>query len=85
MPQGSSAAPGWFVKVFNEAIKDLDRVAAYLNDVVVYDPEPAAHVANIRSLFERLRKHNLKRLPSEAQAWRHRRRLPGTHHLLLRR
>ena len=41
MPQGSSAAPGWSVKVINEVIKDLDRVAAYLDDVIVFDPEPA--------------------------------------------
>ena len=31
MPQGSSAAPGEFVKVINEVIKGLDRVAAYLD------------------------------------------------------
>ena len=66
MPQGSNAAPGRFVKVINEAIKDLDRVAAYLDDVIVYDPGPAAHVASIRSLFERLRKNNLKLSPSKA-------------------
>ena len=28
MPQGSSALPGWFVKVINEVIKDLKQVAA---------------------------------------------------------
>ena len=28
MSQGSSAAPGWFVKVINEVIKGLDRVAS---------------------------------------------------------
>ena len=31
MPQGSSASPGWFVKVINEVIKDLKQVAAYLD------------------------------------------------------
>ena len=66
MPQGSNAPPGWFVKVINEVIKDLDRVEAYL-DVIVYDPDPAAHVANIRALFERLRKRNLKLSPSKAK------------------
>ena len=66
MPQGSNAPPGWFVKVINEVIKDLDRVEAYL-DVIVYDPDPAAHVANISSLFERLRKHNLKLSSSKAK------------------
>ena len=67
MPQGSSAAPGWFVKVINEVIKGLDRVAAYLDDVMVFDPDPATHVDNIRSLFERLGKHNLKLSPYKAK------------------
>ena len=39
MPQGSSASPGWFVKVFNEVIKDLKQVAAYLDDVIVFDSD----------------------------------------------
>ena len=27
MPQGSSASPGWFVKVMNEVVKGLEQVA----------------------------------------------------------
>ena len=56
MPHCSSAAPGWFVNVINEVIQGLDRVAADLDDVIVFDLDPATHVDNIRSLFERLRK-----------------------------
>ena len=41
-------------------MKELDRVAFYLHDVIVFDPDPTAHVANTRSLFERLQKHNQK-------------------------
>ena len=67
MPQGSSASPGWFVKVINEVIKDLKQVAAYLDDVIVFDSDPIAHVQTIRSLFERLRKHDVKLSPSKAR------------------
>ena len=67
MPQGSNAAPGWFVKVINEVIKGLERIAAYLDDIIVYDSDPAAHTANIRALFGRLRKHNLTLSPSIAK------------------
>ena len=67
MPQGISAVPGWFIKGIDEGIKDLDRVAAYLDDVIVYDPYPAVDVINIRSLVERLYKHNLKLSPSKAK------------------
>ena len=61
--QGGSASPGWFVKVISEVIKDLTQVAAYLDDVIVFDSDPISHVQTIRSLFERLRKHNLKLSP----------------------
>ena len=67
MPQGSSASPGWFVKVINEVIKGLKQVAAYLDDVIVFDSDPIAHIQTIRSLFERLQEHNLKLSPSKAR------------------
>ena len=67
MPQGSSASPGWFVKVINEVIKGLERVAAYLDDIIVFDPTPSDHTTNIRALFARLRRHNLKLSPAKAK------------------
>ncbi|CAB1119842.1 unnamed protein product [Ectocarpus sp. CCAP 1310/34] len=60
MPQGSSAAPGWFCKVVNEVIKSLHGVASYFDDLIVFDDNPASHVDTMRALFERLRTHNLK-------------------------
>ena len=61
MPQGSSASPGWFVKAINEVAKGLEQVAAYLDDAIILDSDPSAHVKTTRGLFERLRKHHLKR------------------------
>ena len=54
MPQGSSASPGWFVKVINEVMKDLKQVATYLDDVIVFDVDLVAHVRTIRSFIKRL-------------------------------
>ena len=54
MLQGSSASSGWFVKVINKVTKGLKQVVAYLDDVIVFDSDPVAHVRTIRSLFERL-------------------------------
>ena len=56
VPQGSNASPGWFVNVINEVTKGLEQVAAYLDDVIVFDSDPSIHVETI---FERPRKHNL--------------------------
>ena len=47
--------------------KDLKQVAAYLDDVIVFDSDPIEHVQMIRSLFERLRKRKLKLAPSKAR------------------
>ena len=52
--------------MIKELIKDLKQVAAYL-DVIVFDSDPIAHIETIRSLFERLREHNLKLSPSKAR------------------
>ena len=68
MPHGSSAAPGWFVKVINEVIKGLANMAAYLDDVSVFDLDPATHVLNIKELFKQLRKDNRKLTPSTANS-----------------
>ena len=59
MPQGSNAAPGWFYKAIIEVTKGLDRVAAYLDDVIVFDADPSLHVANVKEFFLHLRKQNL--------------------------
>ena len=56
---GSSALHGWMVKV-------LKQVAACLVDAIVFDSDLIAYVQTLFSLFERLRKHNLKFPPSKA-------------------
>ena len=67
MPQGSRAAPGGLVKIINMVIKGLERVAAYLDDVIVYDRGPTAHTNNTRVLFKRLQKYNVKLFPAYAK------------------
>ena len=55
---GSSASPGWFVKVINERIKGPARVAAYLDAVIVFDPRP---------LFPRRQHPGLLQVPTQTQ------------------
>ena len=40
---------------------------AYLDDVIVFDSDPTAHVKTMQALFERLCKHNLKLSPAKAR------------------
>ena len=60
MPQDSHASPSWFVKAINEGIKGLEMVAAYLDDVIVLDPNAVVHIKTMPTLLRRLRKNNLK-------------------------
>ena len=53
--------------VINEVTKGLEPVAAYLDDVIVFDSDPSTQVKTIRALFERLRKHNVNLSPSKAR------------------
>ncbi|CAB1118696.1 unnamed protein product [Ectocarpus sp. CCAP 1310/34] len=66
MPMGASQSSGWWMKVINEVIKNLEGVDAYLNDVVLYDKTPADHILTMRALLQRLRKHKLKLSPPKA-------------------
>ena len=67
MPQGANASPSWFVKVINKVVHGLDRVLAYLDDVICFDEDPISHVANIVAFFQRLRQYNLKLSPGKAR------------------
>ena len=42
-------------------------MAAYLDDVIVFDSNPKAHVQTIRTLFERRATHTLKLSPSKTR------------------
>ena len=53
--------------MINEAIKGVEHVATYLNDVIILDFDPTAHVKTMCARFVRLRKHNLKLSPSKAR------------------
>lgn len=80
MPQGSSTAPGWFVKAINEVTKGLANVSVYLVGVIIFDPDPAARVPNIKEVFELL-KNKTQALAVEGEDGCHRRGFPRPHYL----
>lgn len=68
MPQDSSALSGWFVKVTNEGHEKFPPCkGVFLDDVIVFDLDPASYVETIRGLFLHLRQHNLKLSPTKSQ------------------
>ena len=67
MPQGANASPAWFVKVINKVVHGLERVKAYLDDVICFDEDPLTHVRNMTAFFSRLRRYNLKLSPCKVR------------------
>ncbi|CAB1111666.1 unnamed protein product [Ectocarpus sp. CCAP 1310/34] len=65
--QGANASSPWFVKVINRVVHGLERVLAFLDDVICFDEEPLGHVLNIIEFFKRLRQYNLKLSPGKAR------------------
>ena len=51
MLQGSSSSLRRFIKVVDEVIKRSEQMAAYLDDVLVFDSDSTAHVKTMRALF----------------------------------
>lgn len=47
MPQGSGAAPGWFIIVINEVFKGSRNATVYLDDIMVFNDIPNSHVLSI--------------------------------------
>ena len=62
----AATVPERFVKVTNEVINGPDHVAAYLDDVIVFDPDSSFHVINKKELFLRFRKHTIIFSPLKA-------------------
>ena len=52
---------------YSRSYQGLGKVAAYLDDAIVFDSDPTAHAKTNRALFERLRTHNLKLSRSKAR------------------
>ena len=67
MPQGASGAPGTFQRLMNRVTDGLTNVRMYIDDAIVFDPDPATHISSLGTFLDRLRQHNLKLAPAKAR------------------
>ena len=59
-PFGLAQAPSYFQRLVNEVLSGLTFAFGYLDDILVYSPDMETHLEHLRSLFEKLRKADLK-------------------------
>ena len=59
-PFGLAQAPTYFQRLVNEVLSGLTFAFGYLDDILVYSPDMETHLEHLRSLFEKLRKADLK-------------------------
>ncbi|CAF4948538.1 unnamed protein product [Pieris macdunnoughi] len=62
MPFGLKNAPATFQRLMNNVLAGLqgERCFVYLDDIVVYSYDLKSHIKNLKSVFQKLRSHNLK-------------------------
>ena len=59
-PFGLAQAPAYFQRLVNEVLLGLTLTFGYLDDILVYSPDMETHLEHLRSLFEKVRKADLK-------------------------
>ena len=59
-PFGLAQASAYFQRLVNEVLSGLVFAFGYLDDILVFSPDMETHLQHLRTLFERLRKADLK-------------------------
>nr|CAX83699.1 Gag-Pol polyprotein [Schistosoma japonicum] len=67
MPFGLTNASATFQRLMQTVLHDITphKCLIYLDDIIVYGSTPEQHNANLKSVLQRLRQHNLKVKPSK--------------------
>lgn len=73
MPFGLKNAPATFQRLMNNVLSGLQGLYCfvYLDDIVIYANSIQDHENKLRSIFEKLKEHNLKLQPDKCEFMRH--------------
>jgi cleavage and polyadenylation specificity factor subunit 1 len=59
MPFGLCNAAQSFQRLMDTVLRGMPRVFAYIDDILLFSPDPATHRSDLEDLFDRLAKHGL--------------------------
>lgn len=77
LPFGLRNAAQSFQRLMDTVLRGMSRVFVYIDDILLYSPDPETHLRDITELFERLRKHGLVIRPEKCSFGRDRVRFLG--------
>ena len=60
LPFGLKTAPAGFQRFIDTVLGDIDHLAVYIDDILVYTPDVHSHMEILRQVFERLEKFGLR-------------------------
>ena len=63
---GLASSPGWFQSIMLRVCDGLKRVRLFIDDIVCFSENGAAHVSDLESFFERLTMFDLNLAPKKA-------------------
>lgn len=70
LPFGLRNAAQSFQRLMDTVLRGMQRVFVYIDDILVYSPDPETHKRDLTELFERLRKHGLVIRPEKCSLGR---------------
>ena len=59
-PFGLAQAPAYFQQLVNQVLTGLPLAFRYLDDILIYSPDPQTHLDHLRQVFQRFREADLK-------------------------
>lgn len=63
--QGNRASPNTFSKCIRIALEGLENVSYFVDDVIIYEPDEAAHQQTVLEVIRRLQQYGLNPKPSK--------------------
>ena len=70
MPFGLTGAPATFTRLMNIVLGGVEYCLVYLDDIIVHTPSFDQHILQLREVFERLRRANMKLKPAKCKLLR---------------
>ena len=71
LPFGIATAPGAFQRMMQKVLRGIDHVKVYLDDILLFSPEPEHHLEVLSIVFAALKENSLMLRPDKVKLFQH--------------